>query len=54
MATAVGAVSRDGLVTAVTEVKVATAVGAVSRDGLGLGKGGHGCWGGQSGWTEVR
>ena len=51
MATAVGAVSRDGLVTAVTEVKVATAVGAVSRDGLRLGKSGHGCWGGQSGWT---
>ena len=30
------------------------AVRAVSRDGLGLGKGGHSCWGGQSGWTGVR
>ena len=33
---------------------MATAVGAVSRDGLRLGKGGHCCWGGQSGWTGVR
>ena len=31
---------------------MATAVGAVGMDwGQPLGKSGHGCWAGQSGWT---